>query len=222
LIVDIAETIIQWTPQLELSIRKDKKVLNEMASMLVLQLDKQHPIQCFALLGTVTFQDGTTQEIDLNEVSILAVVAAGTPPKVEKEVIKAPGKPQEAPKPKEAPKAKEKAEVAPKGKEKPKKDTKEAPKAKKDTKKDYTPPVLIPLCRALGVAEYYTNAGKWMVVAILSAELDTVNVSSIRDGMANVAFTWTVRDTTRLRNDRPLEDGDCQCDKCTALVRKVA
>ena len=194
-------------------------MLNEMASMLVLQLDKQHPIKSFTFLGTVTFQDGETAEIDLDELKVLAI-AAGTP-KVEK-ATKAPGKPQEAPKPKEAPKAKEKAEVAPKGKEKPKKDTKEAPKAKKDTKKDYTPPVLIPLCRALGVAEYYTNAGKWMVVAILSAELDTVNVSSIRDGLANVAFTWTVRDTTRLRNDRPLQAGDCQCDKCAASVRKVA
>ena len=209
MIVDIAETMIQWTPQLELSIRKDKKVLNEMASMLVLQLDKQHPIKSFTFLGTVTFQDGETAEIDLDELKVLAI-AAGTP-KVEK-ATKAPGKPQEAPKPKEAPKAKEKPEVAPKAKE----------KTKKDTKKDYQPPVLIPLCRSLGVAEYYTNAGKWMAIAVLSAELDTVNVSSIRDGMANVAFTWTVRDTSRLRNERPLAVGDCQCDKCAALVRKVA
>jgi type IV secretory pathway VirB10-like protein len=198
-------------------------MLNQLASMLVLQLDQQHPIKSFTLLGTVTFQDGETAEIDLDELKILAVVAAGTPPKVEKkapekpqEAPKAPEKPQEAPKLKDVPKPKEKPKMAPKGKEKPKTDT------KKDTKKDYTPPVLIPLCRALGVAEYYTNAGRWMDVAILSAELDTVNVSSIRDGMSNVAFTWTVRDTTRLRNDRPLQAGDCQCDKCAASVRKVA
>lgn len=174
---------------------------------LLLRLDAQHGIKHFTLLGEVIFKDGSVDTIDLDEHKVMATL-----PSVADLAAKAPAK--VSPTPAET---KPKAKPAPKAEGTPAKEVKEEakPKGKGKGKSDYKPPVLIPLCSTLGTAEYLTNAGKWMLVAILK---DTT-VCSVRDGMANVAFTWEVRDESRLRNEQPIAAGQCQCDKCAKLVK---
>lgn len=177
---------------------------------LFIRLDSKQKIARFTLLGEVHFVDGTTDTVDLDEQKVIAKV-----PEIAALAALAPAKVNPTPaeiKPK--PKAPAKAEGTPA------KEVKEEakPKSKSKGKSDYKPPVLIGLCRTLGTAEYLTNAGKWMEVAILK---DTT-VCSVRDGMANVAFTWEVKDESRLRNEQPIKAGQCQCEKCGTPKLKVA